>query len=691
MATSTVQLGAGSAPQNRLHAVWTFLREELKPSPGRYAVMLRLVASVLLALWIDMAFGLKDIGLGLYIPFFLTQGSVKKNVTTLLMLVVTCAMSVLYMLFVMNVLGGSPPVRFVAQTLITFVGVYLIQAAQISQPWLVMALFGANFVRSWDSSETAASIVSGNLSFVLTIMVGASSTVLVQYIVSIKRPLQQWQDSMAASLEAILETLSAHTDERSPKAGQKQLQKLSLAGNAASKALLADAAKRNDRLKFVSVRLSGAIEAMTALIDQALWFSMRCSKGLSAADKVALRAIESQLRDLQNVIRKGDPPARVSYPPDEELSEPVAALTATVETLAAVLRGERTLPEGHGEKAKAGFLKPGALKNKDNLFSALKTTLAATLCYGIYTGVDWPQISASVTTCIITTEDSLGMERQKQVLRLIGDTLAGICAIGAICFVLPHLSSIAGLTVVVAAMTLAGGYVFLGSYKLSYAGRQLSYCFFLATLTGTTTPNSLTEARNRVVAVILGVCMMWLISDQIKPVRTSSKMNEAVVGALGALERICPLRDAPCSAEDKLKELIKIRSAFGKALQLLQLNTELRAFEKTMTQTAHKRRLPVIQQITQLLFEVFLRDMTAVEGDILELKPTRSRTCSSGATMRKLKEVSKELSMPELKSTDSLNQARADTLLEQMRCTLSEALDVTSQPQRSPRTTPENA
>ena len=677
MATSTVQLGADAGTYNRMQAIWTFFREELKPSPSRYALLFRLMASVIIALWIDLAFGLRDIGIGLYIPFFLLQGSVKKNAMTLAMLVGTCVLCVLYMLFVMDVLSGSPAVRFVAQTLITFVGVFFIQASKLSQPWLVLALFGANFVRSWDSTRTADYIVHENLSFVLTIVIGASSTVLVQYLVTLKKPLHQLQDSLAAPLEAVIATLEAHTDRHSPKNGQKQLQKLSLKGGTAAKALLADAEKGNDRVKLVHSRLSGAIETLVVLVDQTLYFSLCGGKDTPAMDEDVLRTIQAQLRDLQTVIQNACAPADFSYPPYEQMSEPVAALAGTVQTLAAVLRGDRVLPEAKAAaKSKGGgMLKPGALKNPDNLVTAFKTTLASTLCYGIYTGIDWPQLSASVTTCIITTEDSVGMDRQKQVLRLIGDTLAGICAIFAICFVLPHLKSIAGLTAVVAVMTFLGGYVYLGSYKLSYAGRQLSYCFFLATLTGTTTPSTLNEARNRVVAVVLGVSMMWLISDQIRPVRASNKMREAVMAAVGALEKICPLRGASCSPEDKLKDLDGIRSSFGKSMQALQMNTELRAFETTMTQTAHKRRLPVIQQITQLLLEVFLRDITAVEGDILDLQTAKQRKCSPEESMRKLKDLSKDLSSVS-KAPQSDKPEADDALLDQVRSVLQESLTV---------------
>ncbi len=670
MAAGTVQLGAGLAPENRLGALWSFLREELKPFPGRYTMLFRLVASIVLALWIDLAFDLKDIGLGLYIPFFLVQGSVKKNTTTLVMFVVTCFLCVLYMLFVMNVLSGSPAVRFVSQTLIMFVGVFFIQAAKIGQPWLVLALFGATFVRSWDANETANYVVSSNLSLVLTILIGAASTVAVQWLVTWKRPLQEVRESLSASFGAVITTLEAHAAQGSPKSGQKQLQKLALSGGTAAKGLLADAGKRNPRVELVRGRLSGSIEALTVLVDQALSFSLRFGDSLSEADRAGLRSIATELRRLQHVLRDGE--AAAADPPFAQatLTPTLAAMGATVRTLAAVLAGVQTLPEGRPEKSKGGLLKPGALANKDNLLSACKTTLAATLCYGIYTGIDWPQISTSVTTCIITTEDSVGMDRQKQVLRLIGDTVAGLCAIAAICFVLPHLSSIAGLTVVVAVMTLVGGYLFLGSYKLSYAGRQLSYCFFLATMTGNSTPNSLNEARNRVAGVVLGVCMMWLISDQIKPVRTTKKMREAVVGALDALDKLCPLRAASSSPQDKLKELIKIRSAFGKSLQMLQLNTELRAFETTMTQASHRRRLPVIQKITAQLLQVFVRDIAAVEGDIFALPAAGQQPCSPAGTMRKLAEIIEDAAKTPFQERSSAD----DAVLEQVQGELAKIL-----------------
>lgn len=167
--------------------------------------------------------------------------------------------------------------------------------------------------------------------------------------------------------------------------------------------------------------------------------------------------------------------------------------------------------------------------------------------------------------------------------------------------------------------------------------------------------------------------MMWLISDQVMPVRTSTKIREAVSAGLSTLGKISPLRDASCSAEDKLKELVKIRSAFGKSLQTLQMNTNFRTFETTMTEDAHKRRMPILEQITPLLLQVFLRDITACEGDILDLQTAKQWECSSAATICRFGDLSKDLSKP-LPATPSDGSTTADVLLEQVRGALVQAL-----------------
>ena len=80
----------------------------------------------------------------------------RTNAISLVLVLGTCSIGMLYTLFVMNVLSGSPPVRFVANTGLVFFSVFMMQVAQLSQPWLVLAIFGGVFVR-----EGAATAVAG--------------------------------------------------------------------------------------------------------------------------------------------------------------------------------------------------------------------------------------------------------------------------------------------------------------------------------------------------------------------------------------------------------------------------------------------------------------------------------------------------------------------------------------------------
>jgi len=63
-------------------------------------------------------------------------------------------------------------------------------------------------------------------------------------------------------------------------------------------------------------------------------------------------------------------------------------------------------------------------------------------------------------------------------------------------------------------MVVIHGFASAPSYGLHWSqaallsGRQFLYCFFLATLTSASTPTSLTQARDRVAGVVLGLTVM---------------------------------------------------------------------------------------------------------------------------------------------------------------------------------------
>jgi multidrug resistance protein MdtO len=162
------------------------------------------------------------------------------------------------------------------------------------------------------------------------------------------------------------------------------------------------------------------------------------------------------------------------------------------------------------------FFVRDAFSNNEHVKFAIRGCLAATICYFLYSILDWNGLSTSVTTCVLTALTNIGSSRQKQLLRFAGTAAGGIIfGVGAQVFILPEIDSITQFTLLFAAVTAVGAWFATASPRLSYFGIQLALAFYLINLQEFTIQTSLAIARDRVVGVFLGLFVMWLIFDQI--------------------------------------------------------------------------------------------------------------------------------------------------------------------------------
>jgi multidrug resistance protein MdtO len=157
-----------------------------------------------------------------------------------------------------------------------------------------------------------------------------------------------------------------------------------------------------------------------------------------------------------------------------------------------------------------------AFVNPDHLKFALAGTAAAMLCYVVYVALHWPGISTAVTTCALTALSNIGSSRQKQMLRVGGAAIGGLVfGLGSQILVLPYIDSIVGLTILFAIVTGISAYVATSSPRLSYAGLQMAFAFYLINVTDFSISLDLTIGRDRVIGVLLGIASMWLVFDRL--------------------------------------------------------------------------------------------------------------------------------------------------------------------------------
>ena len=157
-----------------------------------------------------------------------------------------------------------------------------------------------------------------------------------------------------------------------------------------------------------------------------------------------------------------------------------------LDALAAVCQGDpKVIATCRGEAPPppaTAFLVADAWTNPEYARFAFKTSLAVMLCYLFYIGLDWPGIHTCVITCFYVALSSVAETLHKLSLRLMGCLIGAMLSYGVILYAFPHIQSIDGLILVIAPVTFASAWIYLGSERSSYLGLQVALCFYLATL-----------------------------------------------------------------------------------------------------------------------------------------------------------------------------------------------------------------
>jgi multidrug resistance protein MdtO len=231
-----------------------------------------------------------------------------------------------------------------------------------------------------------------------------------------------------------------------------------------------------------------------------------------------------QLADRLRCLPDTVPPraAGTVSPPWNDLADQTAGLITAMEN---VVAGE-TLPKSPASsKQKAGFFATDAFKNPLHTRFALKGALAVIVCYVAFNLLDWPGIHTCLITCFVVALKTVGESLQKMILRLSGCIVGAVLGLAAIVYVLPHTTSITSLAVVVGLATLPAAWVAVGKPSVSYVGFQIALAAYLCVLQGTEPKFDLTLARDRMIGVLFGNVVVYLIFTRVFPVSILNKVK----------------------------------------------------------------------------------------------------------------------------------------------------------------------
>jgi multidrug resistance protein MdtO len=193
------------------------------------------------------------------------------------------------------------------------------------------------------------------------------------------------------------------------------------------------------------------------------------------------------------------------------------------------------------------LLSADAFSNPEHVRFAIKLTLAVMICYFIENIVNWPSIGTCVATCFVVALGTIGETLHKATLRIVGALIGGGLGLGAVLLLMPLMTSLGDLFLLLAPVTLLAAWIGCGSDRIAYGGMQIALAFYLIVLHGTGPTIDIETARDRVVGVLLGNIVIFVIFTTIWPVSVADLVRTNVAKALGQLAALAGLGDGEVS------------------------------------------------------------------------------------------------------------------------------------------------
>jgi multidrug resistance protein MdtO len=300
-------------------------------------------------------------------------------------------------------------------------------------------------------------------------------------------------------------------------------------------------------LKLALVEKSAAREHIDAL-RQAAVSSFEILALIDVMDRYTDAALPMPLRErlthtldaMARILDDGGYPVDIEFEgaADGEPSLPPRAaevFSGVRETLTAFAEAAPDSQSNGPAKKSGGFFLPDAFTNPEHVRYALKTTAAAMFCYVLYLLLDWPGIHTIFITCYIVSLGTTAETVEKLTLRILGCLVGAASGIAAIVYLIPSVTSIGALMIVVFFGALVSAWVAAGSPRIAYAGFQIAFAFFLSVIQGSGPSFDMTTARDRVIGILLGNIVVFVLFTNVWPVSVGKRIDPAIAALLRRL------------------------------------------------------------------------------------------------------------------------------------------------------------
>ena len=518
--------------ERRRDNVFLDIAHLMAPRTGRLELATRLAVICAITVLVVEIYQTPDAALTVYIVFFLNRDNRAVSLILNLILVVLITVLIGFVLLVAMVVIDDPMRRVISMTAISIAILFIASASKLRPLGGTIALIVGYALDLLGTTPLAIGEVAtrGLLYAWLFVSIPAGLSMIVNLLLAppprrlAEQGIAQGLELSAAMLRAPNEDIRSRFREHL-REGTAEIQKL---------LGLADREKTSKPVDIAALRQAAG---STTLLMSAIDVIDRSPEAQLTPPLAGYLA--RTLLEMSGILRAGGYPIRIGWDPPDMTPAPTPLEADVLDDLkeAIIHFAEAPSSEPRAEEAKkeGGFFVADAFTNPDYIRYALKTTAAAMFCYFLYSLLDWPGIHTCFLTCYIVSLGTTAETVEKLTLRILGCLVGAAAGYGTMIFLIPYLTSITALMIVVFAGALAAGYVSAGSERISYAGFQIAFAFFLCVIQGPSPAFDLSTARDRVIGILIGNVVVYLLFTNLWPVSVSKRIDPAIAAILRRL------------------------------------------------------------------------------------------------------------------------------------------------------------
>lgn len=503
-----------------------FLKKELAPYPGRGALVVRIVISATLTMILIVSFRIPGGTIGALSAFLYSRENLVATARSAIYQLTAFVIGALFIPVGARLFASTPETHFLWVGCSLFLVFFLLRCLANYAVATGMALVVANVVGIWYLPGPAARNVELTLWLVAATAIGALVTLCVEVVYYALHERDDLIEGLDTRLALIEDLMAAYAVNRSVnQATQTGLAQFGIVGAGALRRHVA----RGNYAQLYRTRMSALVSLVGRSIDFAAALA-NAYPSLPAGLEDRAARLNRSIADIRLCLRTHGQPCEATLEPRPSPGTPLLSEIEAMVSLMPSIFSEENAPDPElepldDEPSTTRIFIPDAFSNPEHLRYVLGGTLAAMLCYVFYMSLAWPNLSTSVTTCVLTALTTIGSSRQKQILRVAGFVLGGVfVGLGAQILVLPYIDSIGGFTVLFASATAIAAWLGTASSRLSYAGVQFAFAFYLIHLSEFSIQTNLAVARDRALGVLLGITMMWLVFERLYPRSAADEM-----------------------------------------------------------------------------------------------------------------------------------------------------------------------